>query len=370
MSERIKPLVMPKWGLSMKEGRVTAWLKQQGDVIAVGDEVLEVETDKISGVVEAGDAGVLRRVLGEAGAAYPVKALLGVLAEVDVSEAEIDAFIADYAVPVVEGEDEEEAGPRYQWLDMAEGRLRYVCEGDGAQKVILVHGFGGDIDNWLFNITALSEKATVYALDLPGHGQSFKEPIKPDFSDMAAVIVAFMDMLEIDKAHFVGHSMGGALALEVAQHNARRVASLSLIAPAGLGKDINMDFINGLIEVSSRRELKPVLEQLFAQSGLVNRKMVDDMLKYKRLDGVTAALGHIAAQFTDGRQQSLPSYSLNGVIPTLVIWGRGDQILPVAHAQNCSTVARVEIFDDAGHMPHMEKANAVNELLIDHIGLG
>ena len=56
----------------------------------------------------------------------------------------------------------------------AAGNLRYAKRGDGAETVILVHGFGGDLDGWLFNIDALGEKATVYALDLPGHGQSTK----------------------------------------------------------------------------------------------------------------------------------------------------------------------------------------------------
>ena len=61
---RIKPIVMPKWGLSMKEGKVTSWLAEEGTRIDVGKEILEVETDKIAGVVEAADSGVLRRRVG------------------------------------------------------------------------------------------------------------------------------------------------------------------------------------------------------------------------------------------------------------------------------------------------------------------
>jgi len=71
---RIKPIVMPKWGLSMKEGKVTGWLAEEGTRIDVGKEILEVETDKIAGVVEAADSGVLRRRVGTPDTVYPVKA--------------------------------------------------------------------------------------------------------------------------------------------------------------------------------------------------------------------------------------------------------------------------------------------------------
>src|SRR5262245_42359822 len=74
------PMLMPKWGLSMKEGTLSAWHVEEGQTIEPGQEIMDVETDKIANAVEAADGGLLRRRVGEAGQVYPVKALLGVLA--------------------------------------------------------------------------------------------------------------------------------------------------------------------------------------------------------------------------------------------------------------------------------------------------
>ena len=79
--------------------------------------------------------------------------------------------------------------------------------------------------------------------------------------------------------------------------------SLTLISSLGLGEEINGAYIDGFVAAESRRDLKPVLKELFADENLVSRQMVDDLLKYKRLDGVRDTLRGLAdAMFRDGRQ--------------------------------------------------------------------
>src|SRR6478672_8114474 len=215
MSQTITPVIMPKWGLSMKEGTLAAWHVTEGQVITVGQEILDVETDKIANAVEAADGGLLRRRIGEIGQVYPVKALLGVLAPPEVSDAEIDAYVAAFEVPAA-SDAEEGSQPSYQSIETRRGRLRHAQRPGSGNPILLIHGFGGDLDNWLFNIDALADAGPVHALDLPGHGGSTKAIADPGLEALADAVEQFLDGLALDGVNLVGHSMGGAVAALVA----------------------------------------------------------------------------------------------------------------------------------------------------------
>jgi pyruvate dehydrogenase E2 component (dihydrolipoamide acetyltransferase) len=350
----IEKLGMPKWGLSMTEGRLVDWLVEEGAEIAVGDEVAEVETEKINGVVESPAAGVLRRRVAASGDVIPVGGLLGVIAEAAVSDADIDAFVDEFQASFVPGEAEEEAGPQ---PEVADG-LRFLKQGEGGEPLVLLHGFGGDLNNWLFNAEPLSSGRAVYALDFPGHGGSVKEA-----RDLVESLRSFLDGQGLARVHLAGHSMGGLVAGELALAEPDRVLSLTLIAPAGLGEEIDASYVDGFVTASGRRDLKPVLQRLFADPSLVNRSMVDDVLKYKRLDGVQAALEALRDRlFAGGRQAHvLDLASYPG--PILVIWGEQDAIIPAAHAEAAPSGAEVRVLPGVGHSPHMEAAGEVNRLL-------
>jgi pyruvate dehydrogenase E2 component (dihydrolipoamide acetyltransferase) len=96
MSARIHPITMPKWGIEMQEGTITNWQVEPGQRLGKGEPLLDVETEKIVNSVEAPLDGTLRRILGATGETHPVGALIAVFADAEVSEAEVDAFIAKF----------------------------------------------------------------------------------------------------------------------------------------------------------------------------------------------------------------------------------------------------------------------------------
>jgi len=369
--DRIVAVTMPKWGLSMRAGKITGWIAAEGDEVSAGDELADIETEKIAGTLEAAGAGTLRRIIARVGEDVPVSSTIALIAPPEVSDDDLDAAAAQARAVIDAGvPGEADAGPAVETATVDGRRISYAGAGQDGEVVLLIHGYGGDRNSWLFLQEPLAARHRVYALDLPGHGTSSKDVGDGSAGTLAGAVLGVLDKIGAKRAHLVGHSLGGAVAVAAAAAGPGRISSLTLIAPSGFGPEINAGYLRGFAAARTRRELKPVVGQLFADEGLVTRQVVDDLLAYKRLDGVEAALHTLVGTLVDGDTQRIDSAAaiaaIGGAVPVTVVWGSADRIIPAAHARSVAGAAR-HLIDGAGHMPHLERPAEVQAAIEETI---
>jgi pyruvate dehydrogenase E2 component (dihydrolipoamide acetyltransferase) len=369
----VTPIRMPKWGLSMQEGKIIDWWKPEGSPVREGEDLVDIETAKINNVFEAPASGVLRRIVAQPGETLPVGALIAVMADEAVADAEVDSFIAEFQANFTPETDQGDGeGLQVENVDVG-GRV--IAVGRAGQEagtpVVLIHGYASDMNSWAFNIPALAADHPVIAIDLPGHGASDKAVGDGSLATLADAVHGALRALGVDRAHMVGHSLGGAVAAWVAAEHPGLAASLTLIAPAGLpGGAVNQDFLLGVAEGQRAKDLKPLLEMLAADPSLVSREMVEDVVKYKRLDGVEEALTQIAERMVAGADNDELERRLSSIPSAVVIASHKDAIVGAPDEATLPPGFHVIWMDDAGHIPQLEKAAAVDEILARQTATG
>jgi pyruvate dehydrogenase E2 component (dihydrolipoamide acetyltransferase) len=274
------------------------------------------------------------------------------------------------------GGDADSAAPQRPALDADDARaaraafrpetgLLAVSRGRGGAgtPVVLLHGFASDATSKA-RLEAHLRDRPVIRIDLPAHGKSPKRAAD-SFADLVRDVRHALDGLSLCSAHLVGHSLGGAVALALADTRPDRIAGLTLIAPAGLGPEIGGAVLRGICNATRAASLDPWLRSLVSDEAIVTDSYVRLAMAARadaRLRAAQAALAE--ALFPDGVQAFDLRAALDRVAaPARIVWGRHDAIIPWTHALRAPGRVALHLFDGIGHMPQIECPEAVAAIL-------
>jgi pimeloyl-ACP methyl ester carboxylesterase len=240
-----------------------------------------------------------------------------------------------------------------RYVDAGGARVRYIEVGENhpCTPLIVLHGYNGSSDYWYPQLfPPLGRSRRVIAVDLPGNGLSGR---LPSYSLQAYVdfLAAFLDALHIRQADFMGHSMGGLLAIAFAAEHSNRVRKLVLVDSAGLPELVKTQWV------------------------LPIRALTDSSMRQFRLYPTFIKIGLRARAAREGlimvRTGSVRRYLRDLTVPTLILWGSRDRVIPLEHgvfmARNIPG-ARLAVIRGAGHMPFYEQPEQCLRILNTFLG--
>jgi pimeloyl-ACP methyl ester carboxylesterase len=251
-------------------------------------------------------------------------------------------------------------------------RVYFNIAGQGP-AVVLIHGVAGRASQWDRVAELLAETHTVVAPDLLGHGDSAKPRGDYSLGAHASGIRDLLVGLGIERASVVGHSLGGGIAMQFAYQFPERCERLVLVSSGGLGEEVHAllraatlpgaELVLPLLAHPRVLDVVSVIPRALGWVGLRTRPDLTEMARaYQSLSNAEArsAFIHTLRAVIDPSGQRINASDrlyLASMTPTLIIWGRRDRIIPVEHAQPAHEGmpgSNLELFDDAGHFPHLD----------------
>jgi len=253
-------------------------------------------------------------------------------------------------------------------IKVGELDIHYFTGGQG-DPLVVIHGGGSGARTWMKNVEALSENYTVYVPDLPGFGRS--QPLEGDYyiPELAEFVDEFSHNLGLEKFHLMGHSLGGGIVLHYALRFPHKIKKLVLVSSLCLGKEIApwVRFLSncmvcralGKAAMAMLRGIKWVFGKLFATIEFVvplSKFSLSLGTKITTLEEQTTVLMHRLSEI---------------MVPTLVVWGAKDPILPVEQAYATARLipdCQVKVFEDCGHSVYRDKIPEFSRTLTKFLG--
>ncbi|HSK54601.1 MAG TPA: alpha/beta fold hydrolase [Jiangellales bacterium] len=263
--------------------------------------------------------------------------------------------------------------------------LSYLDEGAGA-PLVFVHGLLGSHRGWAHLVADLASERRVIAPDLLGHGTSAKPVGDYSLGSHAAILRDLLDHLGVERVDLVGHSLGGGIALQFTYLFPDRVARLVLVSSGGLGREVGLplraatlpgaELVLPLLASTWVRERAEAVGQRLARAGIRPRADVTEgwrgFVSLADAETRRAFLATSRSVIDPGGQTvtAVPRLSLVAQLPTLLVWGARDRLIPLRHgilAAQSIPGSRVEVFESAGHYPHLDDPDRFTRVLLDFV---
>lgn len=261
----------------------------------------------------------------------------------------------------------------HRWVDLGGLNTRVVEAGEGDSTVVFLHGIGGHLETFCYNIAAHAAKHRVLTFDLIGHGYSAKPEGLYEIERYVDQTMRFLDMMDVDKAVLAGTSLGGWVFARIAARYPDRVSHLSLISSAGLTSHPSvMQNLKDLTEraslISGREGVKMRLDFVLKNSSAMTEELIDvrhDI--YSAPDYKARIKDVMCLQNMEIRQRNLLQVEELAKIkaPTLVIWTREDPTATLDDGlkyANSINDSRFVVFENSAHMPQLEEYERFNDL--------
>lgn len=264
-------------------------------------------------------------------------------------------------------------------------RVAYRLAGSGP-GLVLVHGITARSDTWRRVAPRLAKRFTVLAPDMLGHGESAKPRGDYSLGAYASGIRDLMLLLGIDRATFVGHSLGGGVAMQLAYQFPERCERLALVSSGGLGREVSpllraaslpgSEFVIPLLASSGLLSVGEKLSLALSRLGFRPATDVEEVARgHASLQDplARAAFLHTLRSIIDPAGQRVDARDrlyLAAEVPTLIVWGRRDRVIPVDHGRDAAELipgCQLEIFEEAGHHPQLDEPERFVEVLEDFI---
>ncbi len=258
-----------------------------------------------------------------------------------------------------------------RWVRVQGLKIRYLESGDSNNKHILfIHGLGSSADRWLDIPDALSLYFHAIAVDLPGFGRSDKpSTVNYTIKEFREFIVGLMKEIGINdgKTSIIGHSLGGYIATEVAIEYKSLVKKLVLIDSSGMLKQptpLLRQYLKAAMN-PSKLAVRKVFEQMVADPTRVSSKLIESFIDRMKSPGAKYAF-KCTLENSANTQIGLSRLRMIRDMPTLILWGSKDRVIPLAHSsffKKAIKGSHIAIIQDAGHAPFSEKPALVCEML-------